>query len=114
METIQCVYDAGTSSPEQGSSGSIDVKDVQNGSTFTVVLKANPHNGYLWYIDNEVQTAGIVLEAEKMEPLQTYSGTRQHFSFVAKDVGDYMISFTYKRSWEETSYATLNILIHVI
>lgn len=85
-----------------------ELKQKKN-STFEIILKSNPQNGYLWYLSNEpltpLNTKVLVLVDEIKEPLPNYMGCKQHFNFSTGDVvGVQELYFTYKRSWETENY----------
>ena len=84
---------------------------VRKGETFTITLKSNPQSGYLWYFDAYLDEAGnlnknptVQIMDEIKEPLRNYSGSLQHFKFMATNIGITNLSFIYKRSWETTPY----------
>lgn len=88
--------------------------DVEKGATFEIILKANPHSGYLWYYEGTGGQRSYSLVTEEMQPLPRYSGTKQHFYFKADSVGLDTIPFVYKRIWEDAPYATFEMVIKVI
>lgn len=70
---------------------------------FTITLKANTQNGYLWYTEDFDKDKVKLIEQIK-EPLPMYSGCKQHFKFQSLESGITNISFIYKRSWETNPY----------
>jgi len=108
-EMSTTVHDAGVTSPEAGSDTSAHA-DITLGEQFEIILKSNPHNGYMWYyVGDEKIHAAFALLGEEMQPMPRYAGTRQHFFFRADVTGENTITFVYKRNWETKSYATFTM-----
>jgi predicted secreted protein len=81
--------------------------------SFNINLKANPQNGYLWYVDNI--SNNIISESNyTIETLPMYRGAIQQFSFKSIIPGTCQIQFIYKRSWENIPYAIKIIEILVV
>lgn len=109
------IYDAGTLAPRAASCENVDIdEEITVGTYFEIILKSNPHNGYMWYVSDERENDdGVSFVKQDMQPLPRYSGTRQHFIFYANNSGYYTIPFVYKRSWEVEPYATFTANIHI-
>ena len=103
------IYDA-TDSPMPGDDH-VNLS-VPSASFHEISLRANPQNGYLWYLDKTV-TNGLSFSHDTMEPLSKYRGTIQHFFFDNVDPGNYMIKLLYKRSWEKNPYSTKTFTVTI-
>lgn len=75
---------------------------------FQVALNGNPSTGYSWNID-ETSLANSNVKVEVLEsiyipdptPKNVYgAGGKYYFNFKTSDVGDFSLSFLYKRNWE--------------
>lgn len=83
----------------------MELLKAQKNSNFEIVLKSNPHNGYLWYLSTDPLNTKIVTFIEEIKkPLPNYMGCKQHFNFLTRGVGNQELLFIYKRSWEDTNY----------
>lgn len=79
----------------------------EKGTQFSIKLRSNPQNGYLWKVDNFIDVEGsniLVFDKETTEPLPKYSGCYQHFFFKGDNIGKSKIHMVYKRSWEDNFY----------
>jgi predicted secreted protein len=88
-----------------------NIKSVSRDEEFTVTLKSNPQNGYLWYYDGKVD--GVTFLKEVKEPLSNYTGCKQHFYFLSNTTGSFLLPFIYKRSWERIPYNQTEVNVTV-
>lgn len=86
-------------------------------STFTVLLPANQTTGYAWALahtqgKNELQLLGHNYQSDGS---QIGGGGQEHWSFRAPSVGEFKLSFSYRRPWEKNTAPakSLNISIRV-
>ena len=113
IKDSRVLYDSGTTSPKAGNHGDIKVEALQQ-ECFQIILKSNPQNGFLWYLVKDLSHDVVEYTNEIMEPLPKYMGTRQHFMLKAIKPGSCALSFIYKRAWETTSYASLEVTVTVM
>ena len=80
---------------------------VSPGVEFTINLDAKPQTGFLWELRGKESVPQIKSIGETCVPKPGYAGCEQQFHFVSGlEPADTLISFVYKRSWEETPLRT--------
>lgn len=91
--------------------------DGAAGSTFTVVLNANPTTGYSWYWVNKAEAAADSVEckfvAAPSKPMMMGAGGKLEWKFKQKPAGADSLVFHYMRSFEKGASPADTYVYHI-